>query len=457
MLRTKRGTCARVTWNLASGRSSSRPVACVTASARTSISRGGRTVRIVPGSADSPDRLAVRAAGRVTAWPLPERARHLDVDGTTALLSTRVGSEVYAVDLRTGRAAIVGLSRNLDLPDIEPAGIVFRDNLQKARQDDGTTLMKFVPRGYVERALRKVGEPLRLPGQVVDLAMDGPRVALAVRGWRTGCDAVVFWNVTWRYSVPITEEDERTCRWSKRGGTIRSVSIGGLRAAWTMRVGDLDRVISASSVDCFERIVATARRDRGERILGVAGDGAVIAYAVRRDGGTVLGRLDERMRGRVMAADTPPARAVVADRRRVAVLVRSGVEVRAEGGELLRFVPVADARALALRAGTLAVLTRSGILHVIDSATGVTLRSWPTGVRDAAELDVHFGIAAIASGKRVLAVSLETGRVRVAATAPASVVAQIEAPGIAYAYLQAGRSVVRFVPLATLERLLRSR
>lgn len=457
LLLSKRGDCARVTWNTASGRSSSRPAVCATASARTSSSRGGETVEIVPGSADSPDRLAVRAVGRETSWPLPDRARHLDVDGTTALFSTRVGSEVYAVDLKTGRAAIVGLSRDLDIPDIEPAGIIFRDNLEKAREDDGTTLMKFVPRGYVERALRKVGVPLRLPGRVIDLAMDGSRVALAVRGWRTGCDAVVFWNVTWRYSVPITEEDERTCHWSNQGGSITSVSIGGLRAAWTMRVGDLDRVVSASSVDCFERIVATARRDRGERILGVGGDGAVIAYAVGRQGRAELGRLDERMRGRIVATNTPTARAVVVDGRRMAVLVRSGVELRTEAGALLRFIPVDDAHAIALRAGTLAVLTRSGTLHAIDSETGVTLRSLPTGVHGAAELDVHFGIAAISSGKRVLAVSLATGRMRVAATAPAPVVAQIEAPGIAYAYLEAGRSVVRFVPFAKLERLLGSR
>jgi hypothetical protein len=413
-------------------------------------------VALRTGTADEPDTIEVRTPSGARSWPLPERAANLDVDGQTAIFSTLQSREVYAVDLTTGRSAIVGLSRRFDTPQIERHGVVFRDNLYKESETDGKTLMKFVPRSFVAKALTIVGKPLRLPGRIADLAMDGSRVALAVQDWRNGCDAVVYWNITWRYAIPITEDDEHTCKWSRDGGSIESISIAGLRAAWTMRVGSQQRMLAASSVDCFERNVATARTSDGERIIAPAGDDGVLAYSVVRRAGSVLGRVGERMRGETLVAGGVAPISVAADDGRIAVLHAGGeVGIRTRDGLLIRTVNAPRARVVALRAGRLAVL-RPSSLDVFDAQTGARLHSWPVPEGVTPRLDMHYGVAVVTAGERVVAISLATGRQVVAAATPNLVGAQIEAPGIAYAYNSGRFAGVKYVPFAQVERALRA-
>jgi hypothetical protein len=64
-------------------------------------------------------------------------------------------------------------------------------------------------------------------------------------------------------------------------------------------------------------------------------------------------------------------------------------------------------------------------------------------------------VAVIPVGRQVLAISLETGRRVVAATGAGPVDAEIEAPGVAYAYNVRGRGIVNFIPFARLEQGLR--
>jgi hypothetical protein len=78
---------------------------------------------------DKPDRLAVfdtRTGAALHAWPLPARASTVDVARGVAVLSTSNG--VYAVRLRNGQNALVGVKRRGDYPQIEAPGIVFQDD-----------------------------------------------------------------------------------------------------------------------------------------------------------------------------------------------------------------------------------------------------------------------------------------------------------------------------------------
>ena len=454
--RERTGTCRRTRWTVG-GAHESAPVRCGTAPVPHTVDRSGATeVELRPGAGERPDRLFVDSPAGERSWPLPERAFHVDVDGGIAIFSTRSSREVYAVELATGRTALVGLTRRRDTPVLSPDGLLFQDNVFKRLEGNGTTLMKFVPRAYVEAAARTVGRSLPVKGEVADLAMDGSRVALAVRNWNGDCDAVVYWNVAWRYAIPITEDEERTCTWSHRGASIQSVSIAGLRAAWVMRVGADDRLVSASSVDCFERQVVTARGGEGDRLVAHAGDSGLLAYLVVRRGGSVLAKLDGRMRGAPMVTDEFVASALAVDGDQVAVLRRDGtVLVRTKRGAASSAVTVGAARAIALRGHTLVALTADR-LEVYDTSTRARTGSWPVprGVR--ARVDLHFGVAVLSSPARVWAVSLETGRTAVVARTRGLALAAIEAPGITYADRGASASTARvsFVPFSRLERVL---
>lgn len=448
------GSCRRVTWMLG-GTDASASAPCIGPTGPATAERSGSTrVELRRGTDDRPDRLLVTGMARRRSWPLPERAFHVDVDGGTAIFSTRSSREVYAVDIESGRVALVGLTRHRDTPRLDANGLLFRDNVYKRRENDASALMKFIPRHHVDAATQNVGKPLSVEGEIADLAMDGSRVALAVRRWQGACDAVIYWNITWNYAIPITEAEERTCAWSRQGGAIQSISLAGLRAAWIMRVGSQDRMVSASSVDCFERRVITAHTEKGDRLVGGAGDAGLLAYLFTSARGNVLGKLNGRMRGETIASEQRTPVMVAADRNLVAVLLSNGfVRLRSATGAEAGTIAVGGVRAIALRGRMLVALTRRDTLDVFDTRTGRRVNSWraPAGVE--ANVDAHFGVAVLTRGGEVHAISLSSGRSVVLANTGAPAVAAIEAPGIAYASTR-GRGVVQFVPFAQVERAL---
>src|SRR4029079_4500420 len=115
----------------------------------------------------------------------------------------------YAVDLRNGRTALIGLDRHGDVPQIDAPGVVFQDNLYKRNERSGRTLMKFIPAAAVDPSLSNAGSPVDLPGPVETIGMDGYRVALAIR--EPGeCAQIMYWNIAWNYMSKITDDDERT-------------------------------------------------------------------------------------------------------------------------------------------------------------------------------------------------------------------------------------------------------
>jgi hypothetical protein len=448
--------CRRTYWAIGRRLGRSRPAPTAVCATRVGTSSGpvGGTGRVslVQGSADLPDRIrVVSAAGPARSWPLPEHVQRLDAFGQTAVFAG-AEREVYAVDLRNGRVALVGLDRRGDVPQIDAPGVVFQDNLAKKNEHSGGTLMKFIPSAAVDRSLSKAGGPVDLRGSVGALGMDGYRVAVAVR--EPGeCAQIMYWNIAWNYVSKITDEDERTCHLTSNGGAIRSVAIAGIRSAWVIRSPRADRLLTSNSTACFDRIVARVPRKNG-RLMSLSGDGAALAFAMTNAAaqGNVLGTVTERHVQPLVRGEGAPI-AISADAGRFAVLNRDGtIDLRSDRGDLIGTIANTDALAIALRANHVVVLTRSGRLQVYATATREKLHDWAAPAGASSRIDAQFHVAVLTSGGNVYAVSLTTGRRSLIASVPGHVLAEIEPAGIAYAYNTGSRGHLRFVRFAEVER-----
>ena len=450
--------CRRAHWAI--GRHLGRPqpaldAACTDQAGASTIPAGGTgRVSLVQGSADLPDRVrVVSAGGTARSWPLPEQVQRLDAFGGTAVFAG-AEREVYAVDLRNGRVALIGLDRHGDVPQIDRPGVVFQDNLYKEREYSGQTLMKFIPSAAVDRFLSKAGTPVDLPGPIQALGMDGNRVALAVH--EPGeCAQIMYWNIAWNYVSKITDEDERTCELTANGGVVRSVAIAGIRSAWVIRSRHAERLLTSNSTACFDRIVATVPRENG-RLTSPSGDGSALAFAMtnKNPQGTMLGTVAEREVQPLVRGEGAPI-AISVDAGRFAVLNRDGtIDLRSAAGEVTGTIRTAGAVAITLRANHLIVLTRGGRLQVFGTATQAKLHDWvaPAG---SASVDAQFGVAVLTARGKVYAVSLTTGRQSLIASVPGRVLAEIEPSGIAYAYNTGRRGHLRFVRFAELEGAMR--
>jgi hypothetical protein len=447
--------CRRASWVI--GRRLGRPTpapdaACGDgAGASTTPAGGTGRVSLVRGSADLPDRVRVLSdGGRAQSWPLPEHVQRLDAYGKTAVFAGKE-REVYAVDLRNGRVALVGLDRHGDVPQIDAPGVVFQDNLYKEKEYSGRTLMKFIPSAAVDRFLSHAGAPLDVPGRIEAIGMDGYRVALAVHKGAK-CAQIMYWNIAWNYLSKITDEDERTCELTAHGGVIRSVAIGGIRAAWVIRSGRAERLLTSNSTACFDRIVATVPRSNG-RLTPPSGDGPALAFAMtnanRRS--NVVGTVGEREVEPLVRGEGAPI-AISADAGRFAVLnYDRTIDLRSAAGELVGTIPNTDAAAIVLRANHVVVLTRSGRLQVYATATQEKLHDWSVPAGAASRIDAQFHVAVVTSGGNVYAVSLTTGRRSLIASVPGPVLAEIEPAGIAYAYNTGSSAHLRFVRFGELE------
>jgi hypothetical protein len=393
----------------------------------------------------------------VRSWPLFDRPTSLDVSGGLALFRTH--GTLYALRLSDGRIALVGLNRAGDNAQIEGPGVVYVDDLYKGKRSSSRTTMKFVPSRVVGRRLVDVMRPLVTHGPIRAMAMDGTRVGVAVDDPDQSCDRVFFWNVPWHFEIDVTRllmPRRLTCP-DGGGPRITQIAFGGVGLEWVAHYGRTTKLLTATLVNCDIRIVTS-----GDRVSGVAGDGSVLAYALEGRRGTAgpvavvtlrHHHLDDAVvPGRTLARLA--ARSIAADARRVAALDANGrIELRTTRGRLRRALRVPGAAAVALRSDDLVALGH-GRLRVFDAASGRAGQVWRVPSAARPEVDVHFGVAVITAGHKVIAVDLETGRRAVLARAPGAVHAQIEAPGIAYRYNARGRGFVRFVPFARIERAL---
>lgn len=449
------GGCERrIVWRPARGVSSAsgctRSVRHATPS--RSASDGRYRVTLVAGSRDpdQPDRLAVydaRTGTGLHAWPLPASASSVDVARGVAVVSTANGD--YVVRLRDGRFALVGVKRPGDRPQIEPAGVVFQDDLYK-RRSARRSLLKFLPFGLVTHALRPFG-PLRVPERIGDFALDG-RSAIFVQKDPTGeCDRIGVWTIPWHYSTDLMDEPP-ICPERHAPGGVTGLALGGQYVEVLTTYGKVQTLVSSTFVHCIEKVVSKATLPAGS-FPTLAGDGSTLAYAVAHRGApTRVGRLlGQRPAG---AVQVPSAAAISVDRGRLAVLRGDGRVDIVQDTRVLRTVAPSAARAIALRGRQLVVLTRAGTLDDYDVWNGSLLHRWAAPAGASPAVDVHYGVAVVTAGTRVFAISLATGARRVLLSAPAPVRAHLDDIGVVYAYNPARGGVVGFIPFAAVERAL---
>lgn len=417
--------------------------------------QGDRLVRVVlaPDGADRPDRLDVfnRATGhRIASWPLLDRPARVALFGKIAILSAATRNALYALRISDGRIAILGVSRAGDRPIIGQAGVVYQDglSLRALRVAPNHVMLKFVPFAAVVRQLSLADRPIETPGRITAFGMDGRRVAFAVHEPARGCDMVKFWTPPWNFVAHVTHPTGTTCRSTRVAGGVTNVAMGGDRLAWTTRAGDTTRVLAASTIGCQEWVVA--RPGPGVAVAGLAGDGGVLAYALKDGTVAVVDPESDNWYGEVLSHSTVPVTAISVDSERVATLYRNGaLTVLTDEGAPVSSFQAGPARTLALRGNTVAVL-RSGQLDVYNAETGVLAHSWavPAGARS---VSLKYGIAVIAAGGNVLAVNVATGHTARLLHVRGRAAAQIDSPGAVVQYNAGGHGYLRLIPMSTVE------
>ena len=414
--------------------------------ARRTVQNGRFRAALRAGSTalDRPDRLAVfnmHTGAALHAWPLPARASTVDVARGVAVLSTSNG--VYAVRLRDGQNALVGVKRRGDYPQIEAPGIVFQDDLYK--RAGGHALLKFIPFSTVSSALRPSG-PLHVPTTIGDFAMDGRSVIFVKRDPSGQCDHIGLWSIPWHYSTDLMDEPP-ICPEKHAPGGITALAIGGQYVEVVTTYGKVRTLISSTIVRCIEKVVTRSRLGRGA-VRALSADGPIMTYGTSGRIGFLSG---QQVTGN---ADSPAAPVQLsADGRSVAVLRADGrVDVRNAAG-LLGTFPAGGVRAIALRADKL-VMLRRGLLDVYDLSSGIRVHRWRVPLGSAPAVDVHFGVALLTAGRNVIALGLETGRTAVLFRSPTPVRAHLDDVGAVYRYNVGRGGVLGFIPFATVERKL---
>jgi hypothetical protein len=428
---------------------------------------GTTLVRVVraPTAADLPDRLVVvdQPSGRTLhSWPLLDTPVTLSVRDGIAVFSAAGHRGLYSVRLSDGRIAVIGINQARDMPQISSRGVAYEDDLYKLNDGKGRILLKFVPMAAITHELAIAGRPIRTDGHITSFAMDGPRVALAIRNQRGRCDRVRFWNIPWSFSAQVSQDSGPTCTPGRTPVRITDIRIAGYRAEWLARSVHGTNVIAASSISCQEWVLNRLRNGTaGDQISGLGGSGPTLAFAVTRHqqelrGLSSVSVLHGRSRTRLVAAGRFVPVALAADGMHLAILRSNGsVDLRQRDGRSLRHIVVGHVRALALRGDRLVTIDRAGMLDVFDVSKATLTRRWPLPRGASAKVDLHFGVAVFTARRDVYALDVETGRTVRVAHAPARARAEVDAPGIVYAYNLGAHGYARFIPFAQVEALMR--
>ena len=413
---------------------------------------GDRLVRVVlaPAGVDRPDHLDViaRATGRrISSWPLIDRPARVALFGKIAILSSADRDALYAVRISDGRIAMLGVSRTGDRPIIGRDGVAYEDGLSLKALAPNRVTLKLVPLSSVERQLSLADRTIQTHWRITAIGMDDRRVAFAVHDPTGRCDVVKFWTPPWHYVARVTHPSAATCVPGHRPGGVTNVAMGGGRLIWTTRYGTRTRVLAASTIGCKEWVVA--RPGTGASVAGLAGDGPVLAYALKGSVAVVEAESDDWY-GEVLSRSTVRVAGMSVDSNRVATLSRDGtVTVEGTNGSPVSTFAAGPGRAIALRGNTVAVL-RGGRLDVYRADTGLLTHSWRVPA-NARTVGVHYGIAVLAAGNNVLALNLATGRTDRVLHAPGRVAARIDAPGAVVQFNVGERGYLHFIPMSTLE------
>jgi hypothetical protein len=421
--------------------------------------QGNRMVRVVlaPNGIDRPDRLDVinRATGRrIASWPLIDRPARVALFGGIAILSSPARKALYALRISDGRIATLGIARRGDQPIIGPHGVVYQSDLllKLRRLAPNRVTLKLVPLASVERQLSLADRQVQTHWRIKAIGMDRGRVAFAVHDPTGRCDAVKWWIPAWHFVAHVTHPSGPTCLPTHGPGGVTNVAVAGDRLVWTTQYGKTTRVLAASTIGCEEWVVT--RLAPGGTVAGLAGDGSVLAYALRGSGTAdrpgAVGLVPAGWRGQVLSRSDVQVAAISVDGELIATLYRDGtVTVMSASGDLVSRFEAGQARAVALRGDTVAVLGH-GRLAVYSAATGLQTDSWPVPA-DARSVDLQYGIAVIAAGGDVLALNLSTGRIARLLHVDGRAAAQVDSSGAVVDFNVGRRGYLRFIPMSTIE------
>ena len=131
--------------------------------------------------------------------------------GDFAVFSARGGGGLYALRLSDGQVGLLGPNRRLDAPQLVDDGVFYQDDEFKRDARQGIVRLKFIPTQGISSIIDRAQRPLITSGHIESLAMDGPRVALAVADRAHACDRVLYWNVAWRPVQRISAPNGPTC------------------------------------------------------------------------------------------------------------------------------------------------------------------------------------------------------------------------------------------------------
>jgi hypothetical protein len=336
-------------------------------------------------------------------------------------------------------------------------------------------------------------------GRVVDLAADGPRVAIGIEATARSCDRIVVWNPSAR----------RTVAWNARtscppgdttsaGEFLVEVALAGGRAAWIEAYqGNLQDLLlwtrtlagRRSQIAFAENHGGAEGSPAGDFLGNLHGDGGVLAYdtwsvCVAYPAGSVVESpptppcdvpipgsepeeivFDQQLfrvgRSTPLARGTAAYAVQAVDARRIATLQDDRVTLLDDEGATLLTIAVApgSVRGIALSGAELALLRDDGKLDVYDTGTGAKVHTTSVALPATARLtDMKNGVALAVAGRSLWLVRIEADEEQVV-TAPRAIVdAELEASGLFYAWNLTGgarRGRVAFVSWAQLEGLQR--
>jgi hypothetical protein len=336
-------------------------------------------------------------------------------------------------------------------------------------------------------------------GRVVDLAADGPRVAIGIEATSRSCDRLVVWNPSAR----------RTAAWNARtscrpgsqasaGEFLVEVALAGVRAAWVEAYqGNLQDLVLTTKTPGGRPIqVAFAENHggaegspEGDFVGHLHGDGGLLAYniwsvCIAYPAGSVVeppprppcdaplpgSEPEEVVFGQQLfrvgsvdslASGTAAYAIQAVDARRIATLQDDGVTLLDATGATLLTVPFSPGavRGVALSGAQLALLRDDGRLDVYDTGTGAKVQTTSVALPATARLtDMKNGVALAVAGRSLWLVRLAADEAEVIMAPRAIVDAELEASGLFYAWNLTGgarRGRVAFVPWAKLEGLHR--
>jgi len=423
---------------------------------KKAVLRGRSLVVLTAGDllADRPDRLTLydaRTGALVRNWPLPASASTLDVARGVALLATPNG--VYAVRLRDGVSAIVGVKHRGDDPQIEAPGVVYHDDAGKTgRASPG--VLKFVPFSVVGKELRPAG-PLHVPTKIGDFSLDGRTAIFVSRGSAGHCDRIGMWSIPWHFAITLMSEPPFCPEHGSPGGIV-SLALGGQYFEAVTTYGKTQTLVTSTIVRCVERVIARASiRAGGASVRSIAADGTTMAYGQGRTAGAGrVGFVSGLTAHGATSSDSAPQQVSVF-RDKVAVLRADGLVDLFAGQTLVGAYYPTGARAIALRGAQLVVLTRRRTIDVFSLSDGSLVHSWHVARGVSRAIDVHFGVAVFTVGRRAFALRLSNGRIATLVKTPGAVAAQIDDVGVVYRYNARGQGYLGFIPFSAVARKLR--